>query len=117
MNGRRPLARDDVVLVSFPFTDLSGQKLRPAVVVGRVSGDDVIVAFVTSQSVTRSEPSGCVVAPDHPEFGPTGLRTGSTIRLDKLATLERRLVVRRLGHVGPRIRAAVASALRYTFEL
>jgi len=113
----RPLARGDVVLISFPFTDLSAQKLRPALVVGRVAGDDVIVAFVTSQSQSRTTPAMCVVDLQHPEFGATGLRTVSTVRLDKLATLERQLVARRLGNIGPQITAAVAAAIRYVFGI
>jgi len=50
LSARPALARGDVVLVRFPFTDLSGLKLRPALIVGRVSGDDVVLAFVTSQT-------------------------------------------------------------------
>ena len=48
MNAGPALARGDVVLVRFPFTDLSGQKLRPALVVGYPRGEGVILAFVTS---------------------------------------------------------------------
>jgi len=33
VNARSPLVRGDVVLVNFPFTDLSGSKLRPALIV------------------------------------------------------------------------------------
>jgi mRNA-degrading endonuclease toxin of MazEF toxin-antitoxin module len=41
--------RGDVVLTILPFTDLSGQKRRPALIVSPDNrpGDDVIVAFVT----------------------------------------------------------------------
>jgi mRNA interferase MazF len=63
------LARGDVVLVLFPFTDLSGQKRRPALVVGRVSGDDLIVAFVTSRILTTGSRAEHLLQPADPEFG------------------------------------------------
>jgi mRNA interferase MazF len=111
------LRRDDVVLVSFPFTDLSDQKLRPALIVGRPLGDDVVLAFITSRpdaAVTRAEHR---FAPNDPEFSSTGLKVESRVRLGKLATLHRTLVQRRLGRVGPRTRRAVDRALRYVLDL
>ena len=40
------MKKGDVVLIKFPFTDLSGSKLRPAVVLFD-SGNDLIAAFIT----------------------------------------------------------------------
>ncbi|HEY7061938.1 MAG TPA: type II toxin-antitoxin system PemK/MazF family toxin [Chloroflexota bacterium] len=117
MSARRPLARGDVVLITFPFTDLSGQKVRPAVVVGRVTGTDVIVAFITSQAGGSVFPAECALDPTDPEFSRTGLRVASRIRLDKLATLHRALVQRRIGRIGPSTEQAFAAALRHVFVL
>lgn len=116
MNTRRPLARGDLVLIVFPFTDLSGQKVRPALIVGRLSGDDLIVAFVTGVASTdpRAE---CRLEPTDPEFSTTGLKARSLVRLNKLATLNRQLVHRRLGRIGPRTEHTVASGLRYVLHL
>jgi mRNA interferase MazF len=111
------LARGDIVLILFPFTDLAGQKLRPALIVGRPSGDDVIVAFMTSQ-LTGVEPRAeHLLAPTDPEFAATGLNGSTLVRLNKLATLHRRLVQRRLGRIGPATEQAVARGLRYVFTL
>ncbi len=46
------MKKGDVVLVTFPFSDLSGSKLRPALAL-HGSGDDGIVAFITSVSAPR----------------------------------------------------------------
>ena len=53
---RSPILRQgDVVLVPFPFADLTGQKMRPAVIVsGDPQGFELIVAFITSVLTNRS---------------------------------------------------------------
>ena len=105
------------MLVTFPFTDLSGQKLRPAVIVGRPSGDDFLFAFISSRAGSIDPSAEHRLELSDPEFTATGLKAASLIRLNKIATLHRRLVQRRLGRLGPRTGQAVASALRYVFNL
>ena len=117
---RRPklaLDRDDVVLVTFPFTDLAGNKLRPALVVGRPLRDDVIMAFISSRADVVAGAAELTMAPPDPEFTPTGLKVASRVRLNKIATLHRSLVRRRLGRIGPRTRRAVDRGLRHVFDL
>lgn len=43
------MAKGDIILITFPFTDLSGSKLRPAVVLAE-TGLDLTVCFVTTQT-------------------------------------------------------------------
>lgn len=115
------LARGDIVLVSFPFTDLSGQKIRPTLIVGRPDSDEFVFAFITSQ--IRSDAAASTNRAEHrldtslSEFSAMGLRAPSIVRLDKLATLHRRVVRRRIGRIGRETQSAVASCLRYVFEL
>lgn len=111
------LARGDVVLVHFPFTDLSGQKLRPALVIAYPRGEDVILAFVTSKPGNQDPQAEHRLDPADPEFRATGLKISSAIRLDKLATLHRSLVQRRLGYLGPQSERAVVRGLRYVFGI
>lgn len=108
----RPLARGDLVLVPFPFTDLSATRLRPAVVVwSDPAGRDVVLAFVSSRRIGHGGIGELVVLPTHPEFAFTGLVTSSTIRATKLVTLERRMVRRWLGRLGPLLTADLDRAL------
>lgn len=117
MSSGGALARGDVVLVNFPFTDLSGQKLRPALIVGRPSGDDLILAFMTSH-LTGTEPRAeHLLTPADPDFASTGLKGPALVRLNKIATVHRQLVRRRLGRIGPQTQVAIARGLRYVFAL
>ena len=117
MSLRRPLTRGDLVLIQFPLTDLSAHKLRPALIVGRVSGDDVVLAFISSCMSSTDPSAEHAFEPTDGEFTMTGLKVQSLIRLNKLATLHRALVRRRLGQIGPATQRAVASGLRYVFEI
>jgi mRNA interferase MazF len=50
------LAKGDVVLVPFPFTDLSQTKLRPAIVLYvQPEGKDITLCFISSQNLDRVE--------------------------------------------------------------
>ena len=75
------MAKGDIVLITFPFTDLSGNKLRPAVVLGETT-QDVTVCFITTQ-IEWQEPTDIVLAPNNDN----GLRKLSLIRVGKIATL------------------------------
>lgn len=117
MSAKPALARCDLVLVIFPFTDLSAQKLRPALIVGRVSSDDLILAFISSQVAVIDKQADYLFEPNDPEFAATGLKGPSVVRLNKLATLHRNLVRRRLGRVGTQSERAVARRLQFVLQL
>jgi mRNA interferase MazF len=93
--------KGDVVLVPFPFTDLSQTKVRPAIVLwADPNGQDVTLCFVSSQDVTQLYPGEFVLDPINPEFQQTGLKVISKVRVTRIATLERRLLARKLGNLG-----------------
>jgi mRNA interferase MazF len=95
------LAKGDLVLVPFPFTDLSATKLRPAVVLWVDSkGNDVTLCFVSSQNLTNLSPEEFSLDPADPEFASTGLKVASKVRVARIVTLERRLITRRIGKLG-----------------
>src|SRR5437588_110548 len=96
------LARGDVVLTPFPFTDSKGAPLRPALVVSRVPiGRDVVLAGISSVVHGSSVPTDYLVSTSHAESLQTGLRVASVFRMHKLVTVEETVVVRRLGRIGP----------------
>jgi mRNA interferase MazF len=110
----------DVVLLSFPFTDLSATKVRPAVVVSpdnyNQTSQDVVVVLVTTNTSRRGA-FDLLLEKSHPEFLQTGLRYDSAIRIDKVFTLNRRLIVKALGRFGPQLKGAVEKQLRLFLQL
>lgn len=48
--------KGDVVVIPFPFSDLTMSKRRPALVLAELSGDDLILCQITSQQVLLSRP-------------------------------------------------------------
>jgi mRNA interferase MazF len=46
--------KGDVVVVPFPFSDLSGSKKRPAFVIADLPGDDIVLCQITSKH--KSDP-------------------------------------------------------------
>jgi mRNA interferase MazF len=113
------LRQGDVVLVPFPFADLTGQKMRPGVIVsGNPQGSELIVAFITSVLTNRS-PRGAEIElrQSDPEFQVSGLKADSLIRLDKLVTLSSNKIFRRLGSIGQGTRIKLAVMLRRAFDL
>jgi len=85
------MIKGDVVLIKFPFTDLSGSKLRPAVVLFD-SGNDLIVAFITGVLAVKS--IGDISLKRN---GTNGLKKDSVLKLSKLATLSKDLVAGKIG--------------------
>ena len=89
-----------IVLVHFPFTDLSATKLRPALVI-HAGTEDVIVAFISSRVPPRSAESDLLIAEENPAFPETGLKVASVVRFDKIATLSRDLLEGEIGEILP----------------
>lgn len=107
------LSRGDVILTRFPFTDLTGASLRPALVVspGAIGRDVILIAI---SSVVRGDEvaSDFTLPVAHSEFAATGLRVQSVFRVHKLVCVERSIVLRRLGRAGPVVQAEVDQRLR-----
>jgi len=84
-----------VVLVRFPFSDLSSTKLRPALVVASAGGADWVLCQITSNPY--SDPTAVVLKPA--SFSEGGLPRESFVRPGKLFTASESIVVRRMGQL------------------
>lgn len=87
------MKKGDIVLLSFPFTNLKGNKIRPALVLF-VSDLDIIVTFITTQIKWQNSNDIFLEPSDL-----NGLKKTSLIRLSKITTIDKELVLGKLGEV------------------
>ena len=112
------LSKGDVVLVPFPFTDLSQTKLRPAIVLWvDAVGNDITLCFVSSQNITSLSSEEFLLDPADSEFIGTGLKIASKVRVARMVTLERCYIVRRIGKLAEGQIQQLNTSLIRTFQL
>ena len=87
------LVKGDVVVIPFPFSYLSSSKKRPAVIVADLTGDDYIVAQITS--VSRYDDYAITLESKY--FTSGGLPQNSKIRPNKLFTADKSLISYKAG--------------------
>ena len=85
--------KGDVVVIPFPFSDLSSSKKRPALIVASLEGDDYILTQITSK--TRAD--NYTVSLDQHQFRKGTLSQPSLIRPNKLFTGDKSLIAYKVG--------------------
>lgn len=111
--------KNNIVLVPFPFDDLSTTKVRPALCLTDRLGnyEHVIVAFITSQLPTTLNTTDVIIRPTDRDFSQTGLRVASTIRLHRLMSLSTTIIRRKLGTLPEALQQQIQNGLRQVFLL
>ena len=111
------MTRNKVVLVPFPFDDLSSTKVRPAVCLTDPIGlhRHVVLAFITSRVPLNPLDNDLVLHTSQPGFTATGLRVSSTVQLHRLMTITTAIIQRELGVLSPEIQSQVRQRLRKLF--
>ena len=99
----------DFLLVAFPFVGGAQSKKRPALVLIDTGDQDILLARVTTHTYNTSHDITL-----H-QWRQAGLKAPSWVRLHKLATVEKTLVDRLLGHIEPTDRQQVATVLNGLF--
>ena len=119
MTGDLSMTRGKVVLVPFPFDDLSSTKVRPAICLTDPIGPHrhVILAFISSRIVTDQLDSDLVLDSSQADFLRTGLRVTSIVRLHRLMTVRTSFIRRELGDLSPQIGKELSNKLRKLFKL
>ncbi len=118
MEGRF-VTKGKVVLVPFPFDDLSSSKVRPAVCLTEPIGPyrHIVVAFITSARPAVLLDTDLLLEPGVPGYEATGLLVPSTLRLHRQMTVAASFIRRELGALSPSLEREVAVRLRMLFAL
>ena len=103
----------DLVVVPFPFSDLSHTKNRPALVVATYGGPDIILAQITSQPYSDSY----AISLEESEMVSGTLHKRSYIRPNKLFTCDKNFIRKKIGHLSTKKISEVSEVLIQLFSV
>lgn len=89
--------KGDVVVVPFPFSDLTEVKRRPALVVAPLDGEDVLLCQITSKAFSDNYSISLIES----DFQSGSLKQVSNIRPNRLFTSDSHLILYRIGNLSP----------------
>lgn len=105
------LKQGDIILIPVPFTDLTSQKKRPAVIISTTAynekNDDIVVVALTSNVEDRD--FSIILTTEDLEQG--SLKVTSMVRADKIYTLSKSIVLKTFGQVKPDILSKIRDAV------
>ena len=87
--------KGDVVVIPFPFADLSQSKRRPALVIAPLEGNDAILCQITSKTIMDTY----AISIDDTDFASGSLRQPGNIRPNRLFTADSRIILYKVGSV------------------
>ncbi len=101
----------NIVLVTFPFSNLKGQKVRPALVLANVEFNNFVLCQITSKSYT-GRVAICIESKD---FIKGNLPVVSYVRPDKLFTADATIIRDAVGQLSPAIKSKILKSVRELF--
>ena len=100
-----------VVLVSFPFSNLKGKKIRPALVVAHAEFGNLILCQITSKAYS----SKTAISVEHSDFAQGLLPLESYVRPDKLFTADVSIITGKAGELTTSKMSAILHQVRKLF--
>lgn len=108
----------NVILVPFPFTDLTAVKQRPAVILSSSQFNrkhkDVIVAAITSHLSGKRADDEYLLNTQEQKFA--GLPQSSIVKLGKIVTIDQSLIRKSIGNISVNTRKHLISILSHIFQ-
>jgi mRNA interferase MazF len=87
--------KGDIVVLPFPFSDLSSSKRRPALVLADLEGEDIILCQITSKNARDNS----VIPLENSDLLSGSLSTSSNIRPNRLFTADKKIIAYTLGQI------------------
>ena len=87
--------KGDIVVIPFPFSNLSKVKKRPAFVVSELAGDDVILCQITSQTIKDKYS----ISLSKNDFVTGNLLVKSNIRPNRIFTADKNIILYKVGNI------------------
>jgi mRNA interferase MazF len=87
--------KGDIVVIPFPFSDLSQSKRRPALIIATLEGDDAILCQITSKTIKDIY----AISIDDSDFDAGNLNQPGNIRPNRLFTADSHIILYRAGHI------------------
>ena len=81
--------KGEVIVIPFPFSDLTQAKRRPALIIAELEGDDLILCQITSQRIKDKY----AVEISDKDFETGGLRQPSNVRPNRIFTADSHIVL------------------------
>jgi mRNA-degrading endonuclease toxin of MazEF toxin-antitoxin module len=111
------VSRGDVVLLDSPFSDASGRKVRPAVVVQKDSinrrlSSTIVVLVSKTVHRARIQPTQFLIEADSPEGKAAGLHFDSAVVCTHLYTVHDKFINHRIGRLPPSLMPALDASLK-----
>jgi mRNA interferase MazF len=103
-------ATGSIVLIPFPFTNQKSEKIRPALIIGQNS-EDVNVLFISSKQ--KSQKNSLKIKANKNN----GLKKDSTVVYTKIATLDKKIVLGRIGNLSKSDLNKIQKALKTYLNL
>ncbi len=108
--GKSPVV-GSIALITFPFSNLKGQKIRPALVLANVEFDNLILCQITSKPYT----SKIAISIRPEDFDKGSLPVVSFVRPDKLFTADATIIKDVIGELSPTIKNKILKCVRELF--
>lgn len=87
--------KGDVVVVSFPFSDLSASKRRPAIIMAELDGDDNVLCQIT----TKHHEDRYSIPLESSDFLTGNLKYVSNIRPNRIFTADEKIILYKIGRL------------------
>jgi len=104
--------KGDVVVVPFPFSDLSEAKRRPALVIVNLRGDDILLCQITSQQ--SNDPLALALTAT--DFISGSLPMNSFIRPLRVFTADKNIILRKVGEITPALMNKVIDVIVFALK-